>query len=147
MNQICMQFHSVLFCIAISSVLMKIQLPILYMIIHAEISIHSKLLHLYWGIQMVTTVPGNRSSRTWVNSSPLDKMSAIRSRHFQIHFLEWKGLYFDSNFTEGCYYVSNWQEVCIGSGNYLAPNRRQAITLTNVDPVYWRIYAALGEMS
>ena len=26
-------------------------------------------------------------------------------------------------------------------------NRRQAITWTNDDPVHWRIYAALGEMS
>ena len=33
---------------------------------------------------------------------------------------------------------------CIGSGNGLAPNRRQAITWTNADPVDWRIYAALG---
>ena len=30
-----------------------------------------------------------------------------------------------------------------GSGNGLAPNRRQAITWTNDDPVQWRIYAAL----
>ena len=30
-----------------------------------------------------------------------------------------------------------------GSGNGLAPNRRQAITWTNADPVHWRIYAAL----
>ena len=34
-----------------------------------------------------------------------------------------------------------------GSGNGLAPNRRQVITWTNDDPVHWRIYAALGEMS
>ena len=31
----------------------------------------------------------------------------------------------------------------IGSGNGLAPNRRQAITWTNAEPVHWRIYAAL----
>ena len=31
------------------------------------------------------------------------------------------------------------------SGNGLAPNRRQAITWTNADPVHWRIYVALGE--
>ena len=30
------------------------------------------------------------------------------------------------------------------SGNGLAPNRRQAITCTNADPVHWSIYAALG---
>ena len=32
----------------------------------------------------------------------------------------------------------------IGSGNGLAPNRRQAIIWTDDDPVHWRIYAALG---
>ena len=43
---------------------------------------------------------------------------------------------------------SNWQKVSIGSGNGLAPNRRQTITWINVDPVNWLIYAALGgEMS
>ena len=30
------------------------------------------------------------------------------------------------------------------SGNGLAPNRRQAISWTNANPVHWRIYAALG---
>ena len=34
--------------------------------------------------------------------------------------------------------------VSIGSGNGLAPRRRQAITWTNADPVNRRIYAALG---
>ena len=29
----------------------------------------------------------------------------------------------------------------------LAPNRRQAITWTNVDPVHWRVYAALERES
>ena len=32
----------------------------------------------------------------------------------------------------------------IGSGNGLAPSRRQAIIWTNADPIHWRIYAALG---
>ena len=32
---------------------------------------------------------------------------------------------------------------CISSGNGLAPNRRQAITWTDDDPIHWRIYAAL----
>ena len=34
-----------------------------------------------------------------------------------------------------------------GLDNGLAPNRRQAIIWTNADPIHWRIYAALGEMS
>ena len=39
---------------------------------------------------------------------------------------------------------SNWQYASIGSGNGLAPNRRQAITWPNADPVHWHMYAALG---
>ena len=35
----------------------------------------------------------------------------------------------------------------LGSGNGLAPNRRQAITWTDADSVNQRIYAALGENS
>ena len=35
----------------------------------------------------------------------------------------------------------------IGLDNGSAPNRRQAIIWTNADPIQWRIYAALGEMS
>ena len=50
----------------------------------------------------------------------------------------------DSNFTEICFQESNWQYACIGSGNGLAPNRRQAIIWTNADPIHWPIYAALG---
>ena len=39
----------------------------------------------------------------------------------------------------------NNKSVIIGSGNGLAPNRRQAITWTNAGPIQWYIYAALGE--
>ena len=60
-----------------------------------------------------------------------------------MHFHEWKLLYFDSNFTAVCSQGSTQQLVSIGSGNGLAPNRRQAITWTNAYPVHWRIYAAL----
>ena len=38
---------------------------------------------------------------------------------------------------------SAWQKASIGSGNGLAPNRRQTIIWTNADPVHCRIYAAL----
>ena len=40
----------------------------------------------------------------------------------------------------------NWQWASIGSGNGLAPTRRQAIIWTNAGPVHRRIYmhAALG---
>ena len=36
-----------------------------------------------------------------------------------------------------------WQNVSIGSDNGLVLSRQQAIIWTNVDPVHWRIYAAL----
>ena len=34
--------------------------------------------------------------------------------------------------------------VSVGSGNGLAPNRCQAITRTDADPIHWRTNAALG---
>ena len=40
--------------------------------------------------------------------------------------------------------MSNWQYGSIGWDDSLVPNRRQAIIWTNADPVYRRIYAALG---
>ena len=46
--------------------------------------------------------------------------------------------------TEICFQETSWQYASIGSGNGLKPNRRQAITWTNADPVHWHIYAALG---
>ena len=73
---------------------------------------------------------------------PWRKWPPFRRRHFQIHFLEWKVWYFDSNFTEVCSKGSNWQEVSIGSGDGLALNRWQAITWSNADPVHWCIYVA-----
>ena len=42
-------------------------------------------------------------------------------------------------FTEICAQWSKWQKVMIGLGNGLAPNRRQAITLTNDDRFLWCI--------
>ena len=65
-------------------------------------------------------------------------------RHFQIHFLEWKLLYLDSNFTEVCSQGSIWQYASVGSDNGFAPIWRQAIIWTNDGQVYWRIYASLG---
>ena len=45
------------------------------------------------------------------------------------------------NFTEACFQEPNWQWTSISSDDGLPPNRRQAITWTNVDPVHRRIYA------
>ena len=53
---------------------------------------------------------------------PLDEKANISVQHFQVHFNQW--LYFDANFTEGCYLGCYWQLGSIGSGNIgLAPNR------------------------
>ena len=76
--------------------------------------------------------------------SPWTKWPPFHRQHFQMHFHEWKFLYFDSNFTEVCSQGVNRQKVSVGSGNGLAPNRRQAIIWTNADPGLWRKYAALG---
>ena len=37
--------------------------------------------------------------------------------------------------------------ITLGLDIVLAPNRRQAIMWTNVNPIHWRIYAALGDKS
>ena len=81
------------------------------------------------------------------SSPPGQNVRHFGRRNLQMHFLEWEWQNFDSNFTEICYQEFSWQEHSIGSGNGLGSNRRQAITRTNDDPVHWRIYAALGEMS
>ena len=46
-----------------------------------------------------------------------------------MHYHECNILYFDLNFTEVFSYGSNWQYVINGSGNSLASNRRQIITM------------------
>ena len=71
-------------------------------------------------------------------------MAAILGNIFKCIFMNEDEKSSDSNFTETCFQESNWQSTSIGPGNGLAPNRRQAITWTNIDPVHWRIYAALG---
>ena len=71
-------------------------------------------------------------------------MALISQTIFQMHFREWKILDFESNFTDVCPQGSNWQSSSIGLDNGLAPNRRQAIILTNADPINWRIYATQG---
>ena len=67
---------------------------------------------------------------TWsdLNSSPLDKMAAILQMVFSDAFSWMKGFVFDRNFIKVCFLGPSWQ----------------AIILTNVYPVHWRIYAALG---
>ena len=50
----------------------------------------------------------------------------------------------NSYFTKICSHESNWQKGYIDSGNGSAPNREEAITWSNDDPVDWGIYTALG---
>ena len=50
-----------------------------------------------------------------------------------LHILEWKVLYFGSEFIEVCCKGPNWQWVIIGSDNDLVLNRWQAITGRKVD--------------
>ena len=70
----------------------------------------------------------------------LNKMAAISQTTFSIAFLDRNDLCRNSNFTENYSYGSNKKnKVSIGSGNYLTPNRRHAITRINVDLVHWCI--------
>ena len=78
---------------------------------------------------------------------PLEKIAAIWRTPFSGALPWMKSFYFDSNFTEVCSQWSRWRWGSIGSDNNLAPNRWQAITWTNANPVHWRIYVVLGEMS
>ena len=50
---------------------------------------------------------------------------------FQMHFLEWKYISLDEDFTDVCPKGSNQQYSSIGSDNGLAPARQQAIIWTN----------------
>ena len=77
--------------------------------------------------------------------------NTLRPRHygrrfpddiFKRIFLNENVWIFDLKFTETCSQESNWQQISIGSGKGLAPNRRKAITCTNADPVHLRIYGA-----
>ena len=64
--------------------------------------------------------------------------------HFEMHIPEKKCLLFYSNCSEVCSWGSNWHKVSTSSGNGLVPNRRQPVTLTNVDQDAWRDTVSLG---
>ena len=57
-------------------------------------------------------------------------------RHFQMYFLKLKWQNFDANITEIYSQESGWQWANIGSGNGLAPNRRQAIICSSLTHIY-----------
>ena len=68
----------------------------------------------------------------------------FRRQHFQVHFLDRNILNLKYDFTGTCSLGSNWQYGNISSYNGLAPNRRQAISWSNVGMFYWRIYASFS---
>ena len=85
----------------------------------------------------------------WCKVSHFVKICMLRLRASdlgigEMHFCEWKVLYFDRNFTEVCSYESNWQYPSIGLDNGLVPNRQQAIIWTNAELIYWHKKVALG---
>ena len=61
-----------------------------------------------------------------------------------MHFLEWKCLHLDWNFTDVCSHGFNWQYSSIGSIDGLAPNRRQAVIWTIYVLGCRRIYSSFG---
>ena len=67
--------------------------------------------------------------------------------HFEMHFLEWIYMNFDSYFTDICSNWSNWQYSSTGSDNGLVLGRQRAIFLTNDGLIHWWIYAFLTSMS
>ena len=71
---------------------------------------------------------------------PKQKRPPLCWRWFQIHFLLWKLLYFDSNVTEICCEVFNYQNNSIDLDNGLALIRRQAVIWNNDVLVHWRMY-------
>ena len=59
------------------------------------------------------------------------KQNDHRCADDQMHFIQWKCIDFDYDFTEVCFQGSNSQYSSIGSDNGLAPARRQEIIWTN----------------
>ena len=57
-------------------------------------------------------------------------------RYFQMHFPWMKFGFRLYNFTEICFWKSNWQKINAGWGNGLAPHGRQGINWANDNPVH-----------
>ena len=73
-----------------------------------------------------------------------DKMVPFCRWHLQIHFHEWKFLYFDSSYAEVFFPRVQLTIISIGSDHGLAPKRWQAIIRTDGDLVELNVYASLG---
>ena len=106
---------------------------------------------LYFGHDVINVfwhdfIPFWQSSEQELTYLRLDKMVTIPQTTFSNSFCRRKILHFDANFTEVFFFKEvSFVITSICSGNALAPNRRQAITWTNVNPVHWGIYTALGD--
>ena len=71
----------------------------------------------------------------------LSKYISVSGGCFQMHFRDWKILYFDSNVTEVCSQGSNWQQVRSGSGNGLGQTGDNPLPeplLTQITEAYMR---------
>ena len=87
----------------------------------------------------------HKVTRALTHPPPPDKMAVISQTIFSYAFSWMKSLSFWLKFHWSLFLRSNWQYPNIGLDNGLAPNRRQAIILTNnADAIHWRIHAALG---
>ena len=72
-----------------------------------------------------------------------NKWLTFYRQHFQMHFLERRYLYFDSNFTGVCPWGCSW-EVNIASGNGMVLIKVHAVMWTNDGPVQWCVYVSLS---
>ena len=77
----------------------------------------------------------------------LDKMAAISQAIFSDAFSWMKSSVFWLKFHWRLFLRVKLIITQLWLDNVLAPNRLQAIIWTNADPIYWRIFAALGDMS
>ena len=78
-----------------------------------------------------------------VNHSLFYKVSTkchpFRRQYFQMHFRDWRSLYFDLNITQICSWSFNWWLVCICSRKGVMPDWRQTIARTYDDRIMiWR---------
>ena len=101
-----------------------------YNLLHSSISETKKISIIIWLIRWCL------GQQNWVHVLThllLHTMALILADEIFKCILLMKWYNFDSNFTEICSQESNWQWGSTGSGNGLAPYRRQAITCTNAD--------------
>ena len=81
-----------------------------------------------------------------INRSPSGQIGLhFTDNFFRCTFIKKKVLYFDKKFHWALFLRLQLTITSIGLDDGLVPNRRQAIIWTNVDPIHWHIYVALGK--